>query len=562
MKFLFVTYRWGDDLVGGAEIHQRRLAEELADLGHDVEILTTTGHEVQGFWHWGVQWKDATSRPPSTFPVKRVRRRSLGRWPLALGCKLIQQRMEKEEAALPAVLRDRIAAQFDEPWGVCLLHGWHYPESNSGEISRWTHPMAWAVARTGSVRDTEIVYRGQAGRPLKLSLFTDGKLLGEQDFQPGYVEFPVPLPAGFSGVLELRVTPCRRWARDHRTLGCWFNSVELRAPDHASWWTDLTEDFRSLGRRIPSEWQAWLLDRARTRPAHYGFIFDRTRGPITGNLRGAIALSRADQVIHCNLPWGNLTAVRPGDMAMPLWHIDDEFYYWRHWIAALRRCSLVLANTPYTAKEFFPQLGIRSAFVGPPIWEPSLPEQEKAKAFRHANGIDDDEVLILTVCRKAGEKRYDAIARAVARLHGEGLRVRMLGIGPDVDGIPFQFAGCAWLGKLSMDELQHAYAACDIFALMSESESFGMVIPEAWHHGKPVVVNRLCQPVASLVDPGIDGICVAPGEELVGELRLLVQSREVRINMGQAGNRKAREHYTRGAAARRLLAAMETQASR
>ncbi|MBI1289680.1 glycosyltransferase [bacterium] len=561
MKFLFVTYRWGNDLVGGAEIHQRRLAEELRDAGHEVEVLTTTGHQLEGFWHWGVQWKDVTGEPPSDFTVKRLSRRNMGRWPLALGCKLVQQRMEHEEAAMPAPLRDKIASQFREPWGVFLMHGWHYPEISNGEVARWTHPSAWVTVRTDNAERTEIVYRGQANQPLTLSVRAGDAVLGEKRCQPGYVEFPVALPAGFQGLLELRVSPVRRWARDHRTLGCWFNSIELRAPGRSSWWTDFSEDFRSLGRQVPDEWQAWLLDRARTRPRFYGWMFDRTRGPIAAGLSQAINQARADMVIHCNLPWGNFTSVRQGDMAMPLWHIDDEFYYWQHWIEAMQRARLVLANTPHTANSFFPPFGIRAAFVGPPIWEPDRPQPEVARAFRHAHGIDNDEILVLTVCRKAGEKRYDSIARAVTRLRGESIPVRMIGIGPDVDGLPFAFDGCRWLGKLSGQDLQCAYAACDIFALMSESESFGMVVPEAWHHGKPVVVNRLCQPVASLVDSGVDGVATVPGEELVGDLRRLAGSAELRASMGEAGRRKALEHYTKGAAARRLLKAMENQAS-
>lgn len=553
MKFLFSTYRWGDDLLGGAEIHQRRLAQELVDAGHEVEVLTSTGHELGGFWHWGVEWKDLT--PRSEKGVTRLRRSPLDRRLLALGCKLIQKRMEKEEANLPVALRDLMARQFEVPFGAFLLHGWHYPEQSNGETARWTHPRCWVVARTDAP-ETDIVYRGQANQPTRLIVRHEDLTLADRTFQPGYVEFPVRLPERFSGVLELIVAPVERWARDHRTLGMWFNSLEVRAPGRNSWWSDLNEDFRSLGRRVPKEWQAWLLDRARARPRIFGWLMDQARGPRIPGLRSRLAEARVDHIIHCNMPWGNLSAVRQGDLAMPLWHIDDEFYFWQHWIDALKRARLVLANTPHTATDFFPALGIKSAFVGPPIWEPVASAPEAAQAFRQRNSIDANEVLVLTVCRKAGEKRYDAIARAVSRLRSEGLPVRMIGIGPDVDRLPFDYAGCQWVGKLDGDDLQAAYAACDVFALMSESESFGMVVPEAWHHGKPVIVNRLCQPVVSLLDPGIDGVAVAPGEELVAELRPLVQSAELRRTMGEAGRRKAKQHYTRGASARRLLEAL------
>lgn len=42
MKLAFVQPRYGRDVVGGAETSAREAAEELADRGHDVDILTTT----------------------------------------------------------------------------------------------------------------------------------------------------------------------------------------------------------------------------------------------------------------------------------------------------------------------------------------------------------------------------------------------------------------------------------------------------------------------------------------------------------------------------------------
>jgi glycosyltransferase involved in cell wall biosynthesis len=332
--------------------------------------------------------------------------------------------------------------------------------------------------------------------------------------------------------------------------------MELKAADKQSHWTDLTEDYRSLGRRLPERWQGWLLKRAASRPALLNHLIDWTRGPQMRGLSSALGNLTDAIVIHCNLPWGNFSAVRKNDLTMPLWHIDDEFYYWQHWIEAMRRSRFALANTPFTEQSFFPKLGVRAQFVGPPIWQPELPSHASATAFRQSQGIGLEEILVLTVCRKAGEKRYDAIAKAVAALRSEGRPVRMLGIGPDADRLPFDYDGCRWIGKLDGADLQRAYAACDLFALMSESESFGMVVPEAWHHGKPVIVNRLCQPVSSLLDQGVDGLAVAPGTELIEAIRSLSSNGAGRIEMGEAGRRKALKHYVRGAAAERLLAGL------
>jgi glycosyltransferase involved in cell wall biosynthesis len=554
LKFVFVTYRWGDDLLGGAEIHHRRLAQELVDLGHTVEVITSAGHQVSTFWHWGVEWTDEKA-PPTNVPVKRLGRKRGTRYLLAAGAKALQMHMEWEEANLPKDLQGELAAQSEVRHGVTLLNGWHYPEIRDGALSRWTHPSAHVLLRSETPKAT-VIFRGHANHPTTLTLTAQGKELGSQRFQPGYVEFPVDLSAPVDGIATLTAGPLKRWAKDHRTLGIWLNSIELKAADKASHWTDFDVDFRSLGRQVPARWQAWLLDRARKRPWYWNGLFDRLRGPQVKGLAAALRAAKGDHVIHCNFPWGNMSAVREGDLAMPLWHIDDEFYYWQHWIDALKRARLVLANTPFTAESFFPPLGIKSRFVGPPIWEPTIPPPEVAAEFRTRHAIQPDEVLVLTVCRKSGEKRYDAVASAVSRLREEGVRIRMLGIGPDIDGVPLRGDGCTWLGKMGGDDLQAAYAACDIFALLSESESFGMVVPEAWHHGKPVVVNRLCQPVASLLTHGKEGLAVKPGAELLEAFRALALDPERRRHMGEAGRSVAQAHYRRGAAAARLIAAL------
>jgi len=196
-------------------------------------------------------------------------------------------------------------------------------------------------------------------------------------------------------------------------------------------------------------------------------------------------------------------------------------------------------------------------FLGSPIWPATRrPSREEAAGFRAQHGIAVHEVMVLTVCRKSPEKRYQAIADSVARLRAEGVPVRFIGVGHDVDGKPFAADGGKWVGPLGDHDLEIAYAACDIMAFMSESESFGMVVPEAWHHGKPVVVNRLCQASASLVREEVDGKLCEPGRQLDDALRHLAMRPDERARMGAAGLAFAREHYVRGAAAGRLLKAL------
>ncbi len=553
-----MTYRWDDSFVGGAELHHRRLANELDDAGHQVRITTTNGGHIQNFCHWAVLW-DLLKQPSSSkFTIHRSDLPPRNH-PHLLGmmARFIQKRFEREAATCP---QSDILPFFDPPSlppGAYLSHGWHYPEFQSGGPVRWSHPRAVVVVRgEPSGAPTALRIRGYNPKPRSIAVESslggqEGKPLPAGDFD---ITFPLkPAPIQF---LSLTISAWRP-LKEFRSLGVLVNSITIVEDGKELHAADLSEDLKDRAREFPEAWHRFLHQRAENRPRIYNTVIDSLRGPRTAfrNRSGEDSVR-----IFCNLPWATISHVQGGDLAMPLWHIDDEFYYWKHWTEALRRAKFVLANTPYTAQNFFPKLSIRAHFVGPPIWQPErFPTPRERDDFRALHGITTDEVLVLTVCRKSGEKRYEAIAHAVANLARAGAKIRMIGIGPDQDGRPFQHQGCRWLGQQTGDELQLAYAACDVFCLMSESESFGMVIPEAWHHEKPVVVNRRCGPSASLVADGVDGFLAVPGVDLEEKLAQLANSAELRVRIGAAGKKKALANYVRGAAANRLIAAMQSE---
>ncbi len=562
MKFRLVTYRWGRQFLGGAELHHQRLARELVDLGHEVEVWTTDGGEIRTFCHWGVQWERLAPNEvdDAGFEVRRFPMKQRGKTPLALAAKILQRRMEKEEAAIDPAFLSALAREAPARPAVHLLSGWHYPEMGSGGPTRWSQGRAFVYTDRESYGGCRLVLTGYSPKANELEILSGGTRLAAESIGPGGFRLEMDLSQAASDILQLRVKRVWRPARDFRGLGVMVQRAELVDAEtgEPKAWADIGEDYRSLGRQAPVRWQQFLLNRAESRPRFYSRLINFLRGPQSPALRRALRQADDAVTIHCNLPWASMSLIRPGDFAVPLWHMEDEFFYWRHWHAALKRARLAFANTPYAADDFFAKLGIDASFVGPPIWpaEKATPP-EAVGAFRAEHRLDENEILVITVCRKSPEKRYDAIAASVARLRGEGLAIRMIGVGPDGDGRPFEYDGCAWIGRLQGQSLQTAFAACDVFSLMSESESFGMVIPEAWHHGKPVVVNRGTRPAASLVDEEVDGLLALPGKGLDEALRRLARDRELRERLGSRGREKARGKYRRGAAGERLIAAME-----
>ena len=90
-----------------------------------------------------------------------------------------------------------------------------------------------------------------------------------------------------------------------------------------------------------------------------------------------------------------------------------------------------------------------------------------------------------------------------------------------------------------------ALAACDIFCLPSEQESFGGVYTEAWTYAKPVVGCAI-PAVRDVVTDGVDGLLVPPGsvDELIDSIQGLLANPERRAAMGHAGQAKAERFFS------------------
>jgi glycosyltransferase involved in cell wall biosynthesis len=150
----------------------------------------------------------------------------------------------------------------------------------------------------------------------------------------------------------------------------------------------------------------------------------------------------------------------------------------------------------------------------------------------------------LTVSRKQQTKRYDLLIDAIDKIKQDIKDAHLVMIGPDDDGVPIDRESVTYLGKVDEDDLLNAYDACNIFAMMSESESFGLVFCEAWARKKPVIGNVSCGPVAELVKNGVDGFLCRDAEEISDRSKKLLEDKELAEKMGVKGFEKVIDHYT------------------
>jgi glycosyltransferase involved in cell wall biosynthesis len=94
-------------------------------------------------------------------------------------------------------------------------------------------------------------------------------------------------------------------------------------------------------------------------------------------------------------------------------------------------------------------------------------------------------------------------------------------------------------------ELPSIMDACDLLALPSVEESFGLVMIEAWVCKKPVIGADIAS-TRCIIDIGVDGLTVRPFDaaDLAAKILELVTDREKRERFGERGREKVLSRYT------------------
>jgi glycosyltransferase involved in cell wall biosynthesis len=148
-------------------------------------------------------------------------------------------------------------------------------------------------------------------------------------------------------------------------------------------------------------------------------------------------------------------------------------------------------------RRFCPGLAPAQLVVLPNAFDPALSHSAAAPASQPAaNGP-----RLLTVTRLSSADSYKGVdtlieALPLVRRQHPGATLRIIGGGDDRPRLESLArdrgvaASVEFAGNVNDDALRAAYAACDIFALPSRREGFGLVFLEAMSHGKPCLGAR------------------------------------------------------------------------
>jgi glycosyltransferase involved in cell wall biosynthesis len=170
--------------------------------------------------------------------------------------------------------------------------------------------------------------------------------------------------------------------------------------------------------------------------------------------------------------------------------------------------------------------------------------------FRARHRIPDGAPVILYVGRRERYKGYihllDA-AELVWQRYDEA-RFVFIGVSGFYGAMIDEFARYTderiiEIGRAGAAEKSAALDACDVYAMPSAHETFGIGYLEAWLHEKPVIGGDI-PPLREVIAHGVDGLLVPQKvDDIARAVTRLLDDPALRRAMGVAGNAKLSERW-------------------
>lgn len=495
-RVLFVTYRYTDPALGGAEVMLAELIKALAsDGGLQVDVVAPEVSQISSFHRFAEHYSYEASGALFNVPNLRYMRFPLDS-PDAnsdLPSKLAetwraQLRFEHE-------LSNRVFAQ-----GVDSGLTWGWAESNhEGRIALASCGIH--IASPGKVQ-----LSGASDVPMSMRVLTyRGELIASAVSEGG--DFKLEFDVYNSGDIHIQTSRVvSNPADDPRPLGFLARSLRVGAEAIDLRGPTLT-DFALRGYQSDKIFRV-LAEAAETSRFELNARLTDTRGPFSSAMEAYIETN----VKHYDLVVTHNNIFRPAVFAIdaakrhqvpslliPHSHFDDDYYHFPDVMESARTADVVLA-APKAASDFLREQGCNAEYLPSPIDTSEQFADSDVATFRAVYA--DSAPFVLVLGRKAGAKNYKDVIQSVEQFNRDHGVLRVVLIGPDDDQERIESPVATILGRQPREVVRGALLSCLTLANMSSSESFGIVLLEAWLAGKPVVANVRC---AAFHDMAVDG---------------------------------------------------------
>ena len=165
-------------------------------------------------------------------------------------------------------------------------------------------------------------------------------------------------------------------------------------------------------------------------------------------------------------------------------------------------------------------------------------------------GVGERDVVIGHLANSSVEKGTVDLLLAAEHAWQRGEQFHLVLAGPEMPNFQHfwrQYGSAARvrrLGVLNDEHKKDFFAALDVFALPSRSDSFGLVLLEAWANGIPNIAYR-AGGVAEVIRHEQDGLQVCCGDVagLADALTRLVNDRELRRKLGRQGHERTTREF-------------------
>ncbi|MGB2669809.1 MAG: glycosyltransferase family 4 protein, partial [Candidatus Acidiferrum sp.] len=223
---------------------------------------------------------------------------------------------------------------------------------------------------------------------------------------------------------------------------------------------------------------------------------------------------------------------------------------------ALRRANVVLAPSKDTANHVAEQQVRRERIhVLPWALDPEFETiPVKVSQRKLPEGYPEGRV-ILTVGRWLATERYkgmDTLITALPRLLTRWPELQLLAVGDGDDRAWLQDLAekngvnrhVHFLSRVTNEELIACYAACEMFALPSRGEGFGLVYLEAMACGKPVI-GGAHGGAPEVIEDGVTGYLVPYGDapQLATSIETLLSDPAMAQRMGARGRQRVDREF-------------------
>lgn len=543
-RVLFVTYRYTAPALGGAEVMCEQLLRALDGSGcFDVDVVATAVSSMSNVGRFSEEYSfDEATQAFIGLQHTRFARFDVGASPLGSSDDRLA-RAWRLQGAFERCVYESVAGQCMQS---ALAWGWGAVEDCGGEASRWAFSSAGLHLDSAA----EVYIEGEAPTATALLIQDAGGRLLYNEQVSGRFSIRFDAPAGmvelFSSAAEV--------VGDPRPLAFIVRGVSI---DGSALDLALSPVCHTAGKRAGDGFNI-LDDAARLTRHATGLRLTDLRGPWSSGLEGFIAenMEKYDLVItHNSVFRPAITAIEHArrcsvpSILIPHAHLDDDYYHFPDVTGCALDASLVMA-APRAACQFFERKGCRVEYLPAGIDPDEIFSEADRQAFKRL--YPSDEPFVLVLGRKAGAKGYQKIIDAVEQLQSEA-KLNVVLIGPDDDGLPVEAPYASYLGRQPREVVRGALLSCVALVNMSDSESFGIVLLEAWMAGKPVIANEECAAFHDMAVDGINALLVNAAGLKPALLRLL-QEPELRMKLASEGAQQL-QHYHWSEIARQFTAA-------